>query len=74
VALVGTGVVALLGAPGTGTQGPLAWLAVACGVPAANGNLVTRCVLALTAGSAAEWSRSSSAAGPRSAVTKPPRH
>jgi hypothetical protein len=52
-ALFGTGVVALLGALGTGTDGPLAWLAVACGVLAAvaTGNLVTRCLLALAAGS-----------------------
>lgn len=51
--LTGTGVVALLGAFGSGARGPLGWLVVAAGVlaAAASGNVVTRCVLALAAGS-----------------------
>jgi hypothetical protein len=55
IVLTGTGVVALLGALGPGAAGPLAWLVVAAGVlaTAAAGNVVTRCVLALAAGSTA---------------------
>lgn len=57
--LVGTGVVALLGAFGSGARGPLAWLVVAAGVlgAAASGNVITRSVLALAAGSTAPTPR-----------------
>jgi hypothetical protein len=57
--LVGTGVVALLGALGSGAGGPLAWLVVAAGVLAAvaSGSVVTRGVLGLAAGSTAPGPR-----------------
>jgi hypothetical protein len=57
--LVGTGVVALLGALGSGAGGPLAWLTVGAGVLAsvASGSVVTRAVLGLAAGATAPSSR-----------------
>lgn len=59
VLLAGTGAVALLGALGRGSSGPLAWLAVAAAVlaTASSGNVATRCVLALAAGSTAPSAR-----------------
>lgn len=59
VLLTGTGAVALLGALGRGAGAPLSWLVVAAGVLAAatSGNVVTRCILALAAGSTAPTRR-----------------
>jgi polyferredoxin len=59
VVLVGTGVVALLGALGRGTSGPFAWLTVAAGVAAAaaSGSVLTRGILALANESSGRASR-----------------